>query len=89
MKKLSYQLLVEVNHGTEENPDIVQTFHQKEIICGEDSYEANLAVALAEAYLGEVTVEDVPDPDTGGQEGSVWDELDAAYQEGVNAAYDQ
>lgn len=30
--------------------------------------------------------EPIPEPES---ETSVWDELDAAYQEGVNAAYDQ
>ena len=30
--------------------------------------------------------EPIPDPE---QEPNVWDELDAAYQEGVNSAYDQ
>ena len=30
-----------------------------------------------------------PEPETPPTESSVWDELDAAYQEGVNGAYDQ
>lgn len=36
-----------------------------------------------------VTVEEVPDPEPAPGQEDVWAELDAAYQEGVNAAYDQ
>ena len=64
MKILKYQIMREVNHGTEEEPDIVQTFHNCEIQCSEAHFEANYAIAQHEAYNGEVTVEDVPDPVT-------------------------
>lgn len=33
--------------------------------------------------------EPIPEPEAPPTEPSVWDEMDAAYQEGVNAAYDQ
>ena len=89
MKKISYQLMTEVNHGTEEEPNIVQTFHNCEIQCADDVFESNYAIAQREAY-GEITVEDVPDPEpVPGESEDVWAALDAAYQEGVNAAYDQ
>lgn len=60
MKRIKYQLMTEVNHGTEEQPDIVQTFSNCEIRCEDELLESNLAAAQAEAYNGEVTVEDVP-----------------------------
>ena len=60
MKKIKYQFITEVNHGTEEEPNIVQTLRDKEIQCSDDVFEANLAIAKSEAYNGEVTVEKVP-----------------------------
>ena len=62
MKILKYQLMTEVNHGTEEEPNIVQTFNACEIRCTEETFESNYALALKEAVGGEVTVEDVPEP---------------------------
>lgn len=64
MKIIKYQFMTEVNHGTEEEPNIVQTFHDKEILCVDDVFESNLAIAQAEAYNGEVTVEEVDDEET-------------------------
>ena len=64
MKLLKYQLMTEVNLGTEEQPDIVQTFNAVELRCQDDRLEANLSIAKAEAYNGEVTVEDIPDIET-------------------------
>lgn len=63
MKLIKYQLMTEVNHGTEEEPNIVQTFSNKEILCNDSNFESNLAIAEAEAY-GEVTVEEVADKET-------------------------
>lgn len=60
MKLLKYQLMTEVNHGTEDKPDIVQTFHAAEIRCDDAHYDSALTLAKAEAYNGEVTVEDIP-----------------------------
>lgn len=62
MKILKYQLMREVNHGTEEEPNIVQTFNACEIQCSEETFESNYALALKEAYNGEVTVENVGAP---------------------------
>lgn len=66
MKIIKYQFMTEVNHGTEEEPNIVQTFHDKEILCVDDVFESNLAIAQAEAYNGEYTIEDdgEPEPET-------------------------
>lgn len=61
MKKISYRLMTEINIGTEEEPNIVQTFNGCEILCNEDKFEANLAIAQGEAYNGEISVEDIPD----------------------------
>ena len=33
--------------------------------------------------------EPIPEPERPESDSSVWDELDAAYREGVNSAYDQ
>ena len=61
MKLLKYQLCTEVNHGTEEQPDIVQTFNAVELRCQDDKLEANLSIAKSEAYNGEYTIEEEPD----------------------------
>lgn len=89
MKIIKYQLIAETNHGTEEDPNIVQTFHDKAIECHDDVFDANYAIAEKEAYNGEIIVEEIPDPEPEPAGYDVWAELDAAYQEGVNAAYDQ
>ena len=57
MKIIKYQIVTEVNIGTEENPDIMQTFNDKKIMWSEENEE----IAKAEAYNGEVTVEEVQD----------------------------
>ena len=60
MKIIKYQLMTEINHGTEEEPNIVQTFNDVEIRCSEESFEANYAIAQSEAY-GKINVEDIPE----------------------------
>lgn len=61
MITLKYQIMREYNYGTEEEPNIVQTINEKEVNCNADTYEAAYSTALAEAYNGEVTVEEVED----------------------------
>lgn len=61
MKSIKYQIMTEVNHGTEEEPNIVQAFNAKEIQCSDSNLEANLALAKREAYRGEYTIEEVED----------------------------
>ena len=85
MKWIKYKILVgETNVGTEEEPNIELDFLGKSM-----SYsEANEEIAKQEAYNGEYTIEDdgKPEPETTPTgDPNVWDELDAAYQEGVNS----
>ena len=66
MKVLKYRLMTEVNHGTEEQPDIQQIFSG--VILGWS--EANEELAKREAYNGEYTIEDdgEPEPESTEQE---------------------
>lgn len=57
MKIIKYQLCTEINHGTEEQPDIQQIF--SDVTLGWN--ESNEELAKREAYNGEYTIEDVPD----------------------------
>lgn len=59
MKIIKYQLCTEVNHGTEDKPDIQQVFSS--VTLGWS--EGNEIIAKAEAYNGEYTVEDNGEPE--------------------------
>ena len=59
MKIIKYQLCTEVNHGTEDKPDIQQVFSA--VTLGWS--EANEKIAKAEAYNGEYTIEDDDEPE--------------------------
>lgn len=59
MKIIKYQLCTEVNHGTEDKPDIQQVFSS--VALGWS--EANETIAKAEAYNGEYTIEDDGEPE--------------------------
>lgn len=59
MKVIKYQLCTEVNHGTEDEPNIEQVFSA--VILGWSA--ANEAIAKTEAYNGEYTVEDDGEPE--------------------------
>ena len=63
---LKYRLMTEVNHGTEEQPDIQQIF--SDVSLGWN--EANEELAQREAYNGEYTIEDdgKPEPEPTEQE---------------------
>lgn len=61
MKIIKYKFMTEINHGTEEEPNIVQTFNDCEIQCSDSVFESNYAIAQKEAYNGEITVEDIPE----------------------------
>ena len=97
MKLIKYQFMQETNIGAEDEPNIVRNLEDKEILCADDTFESNYAIAQAEAYNGEIEVEDMPDPVPETEEHSVWDDMDAAYnagydegyREGVTEAYDQ
>lgn len=58
MKTIKYQLCSRVNHGTEENPKYGDYIIGKEIHCSSANLEINEAIAKAEAYNGEYTIED-------------------------------
>ena len=66
MKVLKYRLMTEVNHDTEEQPDIQQIF--SEVTMGWS--ESNEQIAKSEAYNGEYTIEDdgQPEPEPTEQE---------------------
>ena len=58
MKQLSYKMLVTVQADETQEPE---TFLQeKSIICSDENLEESLAMARAESYNGEVSVEDAP-----------------------------
>ena len=59
MKVLKYRLMTEVNHGTEEQPDIQQIFSGVSLGWS----EANEEIAKREAYNGEYTIEDDGEPE--------------------------
>ena len=59
MKKIKYRIVTEVNYGTEDQPNVVRTFADKEIVWS----EANEKIAKAEAYNGEYTIEDDGEPE--------------------------
>lgn len=61
MKIIKYQLATEINHGTPEEPDI------ETVLSGVTMpyTNANYAIAQAEAYQGQITVEDDGQPEPG------------------------
>lgn len=59
MKVIKYQLCTEVNHGTEEQPNIEQVFST--VTLGWS--EGNEKIAKSEAYNGEYTIEDDGKPE--------------------------
>lgn len=61
-----------------------QTFHTVEEITEEKEYTIPTVTGMTEREKPEK-----PEPETPTSPPSVWDELDAAYQEGVNTAYEQ
>ena len=82
-KVIKYKFLsCEINHGTEENPDIEQIFYTKTMGWN----EANEEIAKAEAYNGEYTIEDngQPEPVAPTNEDVDWDAMAEAIKEGVN-----
>lgn len=57
MKLIKYQLCTEINHGTEDEPQIEQVFSA--VTLGWS--EVNEEIAKAEAYNGKYTIEEEPD----------------------------
>ena len=84
MKVITYEIMHERNCGTEEEKNIVQEFTPIELRCNEEDYAAAYALAQREAYNGEITVEDIPDPEAPETNEVSWDAMAAAITEGVN-----
>lgn len=62
MKFIKYKIMQETNIGTEEEPNIRKELRDVSLGPMSDvAFEANYAMAVAEAYNGEVTVEEVED----------------------------
>ena len=59
MKIIKYQLCTEINHGTEDTPDIEQVL--ADVTLGWT--ESNEQLARREAYNGEYTIEDDGEPE--------------------------
>lgn len=66
MKIIKYQLATEINHGTPEKPDIETVLTAVVVSYTEEAY----AIAQAEAYQGQITVEDDgrPEPEPGAED---------------------
>lgn len=66
MKIIKYQLATEINHGTPEEPDIETVLTAVVMSYTEEAY----AIAQAEAYQGQITVEDdgQPEPEPGAED---------------------
>ena len=66
MKILKYKLATEINHGTPEEPDIETVLTAVVVSYTEEAY----AIAQAEAYQGQITVEDdgQPEPEPGAED---------------------
>lgn len=59
MKIIKYQLCTEINHGTEDTPDVEQVL--ADVTLGWT--ESNEQLARREAYNGEYTIEDDGEPE--------------------------
>lgn len=81
MKIIKYQLATEINHGTPEEPDIETLLSPVTVTYTEEAY----AFAQAEAYQGQITVEDDGQPESEPEpEYVTYAELAKAIREGVN-----
>lgn len=81
MKIIKYQLATEINHGTPEEPDIETVLTAVVVSYTEEAY----AIAQAEAYQGQITVEDDGQPEPApAPEYVTYAELAKAIREGVN-----
>lgn len=88
-KIIKYQILSKVNIGAEENQNIQQMPTYAEIECStQDVYDANYPIAEKEAIPGTIQVSGEFDPEPEAPETGdavTWDELNNAYQEGVDS----
>lgn len=70
MKRIKYKYLSSVVNGEQHFIVIDSPYSEEE---------------LAKAYNGEYEVYEVPDPEVPADEPTIWEELDKAYQEGVDS----
>lgn len=61
MKLIRYKVLDEYNHGSPEEPRMVQVVSEVEVFSSEDSFEANYEMAQKKSYNGDIAVEDIPE----------------------------
>lgn len=79
MQIIKYLLTTEINRGTPEKPDIEISLTPVEMPYNETNYQT----ALAEAYNGEVTIEDDGQPEPGPTIAERMDSLEAAIERGL------
>lgn len=90
-KVIKYKFLsAEINHGTEEQPDIEQVIIEKEMPCSTQAqYDANYPIAEKEAIPGTLDLDPLgefdPEPEVPANDNVTWSELNNAYQEGVDS----
>lgn len=88
-KIIEYKLSREVNHGTEEKPNVEQVIFLKKAICKTQAdFDISYPIVENEAIPGtiEVSGEFDPEPETPETGDMVtWSELNNAYQEGVDS----
>lgn len=84
MKIIKYKFLsCEINHGTEEEPNIEQVVLPKQLSYSEEALE----IARRESYNGEepeIFDDGRPEPTTPTNENITWDTMAEAIREGVN-----
>lgn len=87
-KVIKYRFVsCEVNNGTEEEPIMEQIVLGKFLTCPtQEAFDASYAIATKEALPGtlEVSGEFDPEPEIA-VDAVTWDELNNAYQEGVDS----
>ena len=85
MKHIKYMV---VGYSMVYNPETEETEQKETLAKVTIPYsEENEEKAKKEAHNGEYTIEDdgQPEPTPAGDDSAVWDELDKAYQEGVDS----
>lgn len=89
MKNIKYNLIQRTNVGSPDDPIWEESKgHAVEIQCTDKNFDANYALALAEAWQGQVEVipgPPDPDPEPPASDNPTWDELAAAIKEGVDS----
>lgn len=85
MKKLIYQVVGYTSVCTNEETGEIEQRAVLSQVTVENPTEADIAKAAEIAHNGDYIIEDDGEPENPVDGDSVWDELDAAYQEGVDS----